>query len=484
MGRKPYEKLTLFGCAVTISALTACSNSKWQEVAPKTGDPIAEQQKAPTTPPLKEGDEVVVVTDRLPGRDHPDQPLEETEVTLERGDKGRVTDPNPKGKEGYVEITVVDTQSPKKPTKPILVPRPYVSPEPTKPTAEQEQADRFFMVQNVATEKARIYETCGEKKAAGVCIHRLVLETDMVAGEDTPATRSILGSFRVSQWYKFYQDREDQYPSFYAPGYPELPEAGASFTTWFAKKYLPQGKGKARGGFGWYTAHLVPNAQEQWTHGTFGWGEDGGKFIDATRDPQLNAKMNPRSEGCTRVENQAIAFAREILPKGAKVIKIYAKEGYRDEPLARYKSLPEFKWQWILTKEGINSPQAPRASASIVSKKNPSDNDILDEGTFTLNRTPHAVPFTNTGDPKTSQNGNLYAVPAAEMKGVFLVDEGRVVDYQHPKSLKVGGHADRKLPSVVISTDTKYTLARKRSKTEALQGREREERPRLQQGSK
>ncbi len=73
-----------------------------------------------------------------------------------------------------------------------------------------------------------------------------------------------------------------------------------------------------------------------------------------------------------------------------------------------------------------------------------------------MNHTPVAV------------EGNLYKVPASELKGVFLVDEGRVVGYQHPKSLKVGGHADRKLPSLVLSSDTSYTLARKKSKTETL----------------
>jgi hypothetical protein len=468
MGAKPYKKLTLFGCAVTISALTACSNSKWQEVAPKTGDPIAEQQKAPSTPPLKHGDEVVVVTDRLPGRDRPDQPLEETEITLERGDKVKVTDPNPKGKEGFVEVVVVDTRAPHRPEKPILLPREYVAPEQPPKTQEQDQADRYFMIQNVATEKSRIYENCVEKKSDGTCVHRLVLESEMTAGEDTPQKdrRTLLGSFRITQWYKFYQDKQDLFPSFYAPGYPKLPDEGASVQTWLSKKYLPEGKGQMRGAFGWYTAHLGPNAEEQWTHGTFGWGDDGDKFILVTREPKYS---HLRSAGCTRVENQAIAFAREVLAKGAKVIRIYAKEGYRDETLARYKTLPLLKWKWILTKEGINSPLAPTASAAKVSKKNPTDNDILDAGTFPLNHVPQAA------------EGNLYSVPQTELKGAFLVDEGRLVGYEHPKSLRVGGHADRKLPSLVLSNDTSYTLARKKSKTEVLKPSEGKAGPQPQQ---
>jgi len=374
-------------------------------------------------------------------------------VLLERGTQGRVTDANPKGHPGYVEITVVDTRSPKKPEQPVLVPREYVTTENVQPTAEQEQADKYFMIQNIATEKARIYEACAEKDAKGACLPRLLLETDMVAGQNTPATRSILGSFRALQWYKFYQDRSDEYPSFYAPDYPKAPDRGASYMTWLSKDYLPEGKGKARGVFGWYTAHLTPNAEEQWTHGTFGWSEDGDKFIKATRSKELNAKMDPRSEGCSRLENQAIAFSREVLPKGAKIIKIYAKEALRDSKLTRYKDQPILKWEWILTKEGVNSPEAPRSAKSVVEKKNPTSNDILDKGTYSLARTPHAVALKPGGHPRTTQTGNLYSVPVSEMKGVFLVDEGRLVGYEHPKSLKVGGHADRQLPSIVLGEE-------------------------------
>ncbi|MES2963201.1 MAG: hypothetical protein V4760_04865, partial [Bdellovibrionota bacterium] len=342
MGRKPSEKLTLLSCIVTISALTACSNSKWQEVAPKTGDPIAEQQKAPTTPPLKQGQEVVVIPDRLPGRTDPNQPLGETPITLEGGDRLRVKDPNPKGKEGYVEVVVVDTRAPSKPTQPILVPREYVAPEAPPKTQEQDQADRYFMIQNVATEKSRIYENCVSKKSDGSCVHRLILESEMTAGEDTRTKerRTLLGSFRITQWYKFYQDKQDLFPSFYAPGFPKLPDEGASVQTWLSKKYLPEGKGQMRGAFGWYTAHLGPNADEQWTHGTFGWSEDGDKFIRVTREPKYD---HLRSAGCTRIENQAIAFARDVMPKGSKVIRIYAKEGYRDEKLTQY-DFPVLKW--------------------------------------------------------------------------------------------------------------------------------------------
>ncbi|MEK7355058.1 MAG: hypothetical protein AAB250_01315, partial [Bdellovibrionota bacterium] len=272
---------------------------------------------------------------------------------------------------------------------------------------------------------------------------------------------------------------DDSYPSFYAPGFPQLPEEGASYAQWLSKKYLPQGKGVARGAFGWYTAHLEPNASEQWTHGTFGWGDDGDKFILATRDPKLNEAIDPRSYGCTRVENRSIAFAREILAKGAKVIRIYAKEGYRDQSLARYKDQPERKWNWVLTKEGINSPAAPKASAAAVAKTQPSDNDVLDSGTFLLDQTPDAIPFTNVGNARTTQNGNLYRVLVDEMKGAFLVDEGTLVGYEHPKSFEVGGHADRKLPTLVLSTDMRFTLAKKKSKSETL--KPPGDRPRLQQ---
>ena len=475
MGSRSHFKLTLLSTSVTVCALAlaACGNAQWHEVpSSNTGDVIADQQKVPNTTPLQPGQDVHVSSDRLPGRTNPSAPIDESTPILDRNDTLRVIDPNPKGKEGYVEVVVVDTKNPNKPAEPVYVPREFVSPDPVAPTNEQKAADRYFMIQNIATEKVRVYETCGAKKTATECVHRMILEADMTAGEDTPTKtkRTILGSYRVSQWFKFYEDKRGLFPSWYSSNLPELPAPGASIQTWMSQSLLPNGKGSMRGSFGWYTAHLEPNASEQWTHGTFGWGADGDRYIQMTRDPGLNIIMDPRSQGCTRLENQAIAFVREIMPRGARIIKIYAKEAYRDEKREQYANLPMAKWDWILTKEGINSKNAPTSAKAEVENRKVPSSEILESGTYLLDQMPDAVPLTNSGDPRSSGNGNLYDIDPASFKGVFVVDEGRLVGYSHPKELKVGGHADHQIPSIMISTDSKVVYPKLRTKPAPVTG--------------
>jgi hypothetical protein len=425
MSNKMKLSLTIFSVTATFFAtgLTACGNSKWHEVARHTGDPVAEQQTTDTKArDLRPGQPVTTAPERVIVQKDAEQPSEE-DIVLDRNEPVIVLDPTPVGKDGSVKVITVDD-------KEGYVPPQYLE---TKPV-ELKPEDKFFMIQNIATEKVRVYRNCATKDADGTCHHQMILETDMTAGEDTPdkTRRSILGSYTIEKWIKFYEDGEKAFPSWYDPKYPMPPKAGADITDWMTnKKYLPNGKGSMRGSFGWYTAYVGPDASEQWTHGTFGWGADGGKFIDASKD----TKMDLRSRGCTRVENQAIAFMREYMPIRSKIFKVYAKEAVKDETLARYQKAGQ-KWSWILTKDGVRSTTATSGAKQNASKE---EDEILEKGSYSLDQKPKVA------------KGNVYKIKAESFKGVFNIDEGRLVGYEHPKEIRVQGQKPYKLSSLVTS---------------------------------
>ncbi len=436
--------------SAALAALVACNRSQWHEVTatPNTGDQFAEPQVAPRqAAPMRRGDQGFVSTDHLPARTSVKQAPEQAAAHLERNDKIQIVDPAPEGDEGSVEAVVVDTQQPDLKGKTVILAKQYIAHEPVVPSNDDNDRDKYFMIQNIATERVRVYRNCVSKDAAGACVHKMVFETEMTAGENTPdqTRRTILGSYRIQRWFKFYEDHAHYFPSFYSPAYPPLPKLGshADLKDWMSPKLLPPEKGGVmRGSFGWYTAYLTPDASNQWTHGTFGWAEDGEKFIRAVKDPANDQIQDAKSQGCTRVENQAIALMREILPAGTRVIKIYAREDYADKSRARYVTSSPAKWNWVLTKK--IAADAPKSSV-----KNAADagrDEILDRGTYVLNQMPTAVAFDAAGDV-----GNLYKVSAPSMKGVFLIDEGRLVGYQHPSTLKIGGEKDHGLPSIAIS---------------------------------
>ena len=433
-------------------ALAACSGSKWHEApnTQQTGDTFAEQQKSPDTQPVKARDPVFVSTDHLPVRKKNTPKNQPPDGHLERNDKVVVTDENPDGEDGSLQGVVVDTDQPDLKGEKVTFPKGYVSHAPIVPSNEANDRDRYFMIQNIATQKVRLYRNCASKDSQGACVHKMVLETDMTAGEDTPdkSRRTILGSYRLEKWFKFYEDHAGFFPSFYAPGLAKLPEPGKSLEDWMSPKLLPKKGGVMRGSFGWYTAYLEPNANNQWTHGTFGWGKDGGKFIDAVKDPSNENLQDVRSQGCTRVENQVIALFREILPPGTRILKIYAKEGYGSSNLDRYKTASPAKWSWVLTKK--NGEDAPKSGLKYAPSKGHND-EILDHGVYTLDQMPTAIPFDPKSNGRNEENGNVYNLPESSLKGVFLIDEGRLAGYSHPAELKIGGMPDYSLPSVVIS---------------------------------
>lgn len=465
---KPSKGLVLstsiLSATLFAALLSGCTPARWQETrAPRTGDEIAER-KVTDNPPTEEGQTGYVVTDRLRVLTDPNQPWEEANLILERNDKVRILDPKPQGPDGLIKVIILETNQPVKPTQPVYVPRLYIGREPAQQTAEEADADRYFVIQNVATEKLRVYERCKPKN----CAHRLILETDMVAGQDTPDLRyrTILGSYRITEWFKFYEDVDHDFPSWFNPLYPDTPTPGASLSSWLSPEVMPKGRGDERGSFGWYTAKIGPNAYAQWTHGTLGWGAEGDRFIRLTRLPAPEGYI--RSRGCTRVENQAIAFMREILPVGTRVIKVYAKEALRDPTLAKYKDAGA-KWDWILTKEGVDT-NGPKAGRESVLAQNVRETDVLEIGSYALDQKPDAVPFKRAAGGSYNENGNLYDVPESKFKGYLIVDEGRLVNYQHPSVLFVGGHSDHALPSFVLSKDSKISFPVSKTKQEILNG--------------
>lgn len=462
-------RLPLYGLALVIltSSLVACSQSRWREVAPEppvtvTGDPIAEGQKLPTPPALDRNKDGFVIPDRLRGRDNPDQNPDDSQVILDRNDRVVIVDSTPRGSECLIQIRTVQTNDPNARDRTVWVPCDRISPTPVQPTREQRAADRYFMIQNIATEKVRIYERCTSGPG---CAHRLVMETDMVAGRDDSPT--ILGSFRVTSWFKFYEDHQGNYPSWYNPSYPALPPPGSDLLAWTSRSLLPNGRGLGRGKFGWYTAHVGPDARAQWTHGTIGWGADGSKFITRISNAEAaELDSDPRSAGCTRIENQAIAFAREILPAGSKIIKVYAKEAYRNPARPSYQGLTPVKYDWILTKEGVDVDGPLSSRASVLARGVP-ESEYLEQGSYVLDQMPDAVPFR---DGRGEQFGNLYGLPESSLRGYYLVDEGRFVGYRHPRELPIGGHRERRLPPLMLSNDSNLSLPTADGKIETLRG--------------
>lgn len=340
---------------------------------------------------------------------------------------------------------------------------------------------KYFTVLNVATETLRIYERqCLDNS----CPHKMIMETEVVVGEDRdhPAAekgkgRSVLGSYRLTGWAKFYQDAEAHYPAWYREGYPALPEVGAGFNKWLKNDFMPadaNGKkhGSMRGAFGWYAGFVAPNPLGQWTHGTVGWGEDKDAYIKKVKNLVTNIISNPRSSGCTRNNNEAIAFIRQLIDTGAPMIKIYAREALQDPSLVNYR-VDTQEWQYILTKKAGEKSDRAEVLASlkvtgaevdafwatkraggemIIDPKSPL-NQILEVGTYTVDTQPTIIEYTpgeKMGKIKRSvgRKGNVYGIKTADMaSGVFYADTGMLSGYHHPKTvLEVSGFEDEETP--------------------------------------
>lgn len=405
---------------------------------------------------------------------------------LSLNDKVKVVNPTVIYPQGFIEIRIVRTHDPMEPSEKYFVKAEFISP---KVVDYKEFKGKYFVVVNVASETLRLYEkTCADNS----CPNKMIMESEVVVGEDVDNAkenkgkgRSILGSYRVIGWTKFYQDPEGHYPAWYREGYPEVPSAEAGWNEWFSKKIMPKDEfgsksGKVRGAFGWYTAFVTPEPYGQWTHGTLGWGSDKDKFIKQVKKTLINVISDPRSSGCTRNNNEAIAFLRKMIDVGAPIIKIYAREEILDPMLNDYPN-PTAEWKYILTKnkshlvdreDVLKSLKIPSAELDlfwetkqlgggiIFDPKNPL-NDILEVGTYELDSHPDAIPYT-PGEKltklsrKIGRKGNVYGIKEKEMHGVFYVDAGVLENYAHPDSvLESAGFSDEMTPPWMNSVNLK-----------------------------
>ncbi len=347
---------------------------------------------------------------------------------------------------GFVEIEIVDSYAEIKPgyeDAKLYVAAKYLS-KSTNPDERIAKAQKYFMIQNIASEKLRIYEKMCDD---GNCQHKLVLETDVAVGEPGKHA-SALGYYHISSWHKFYQDGAGRYPSWYHPNYPMPPEPGAGIFKWMDDKFLPYEGAELRGAFGWFTAKVAPNSYYQWTHGTMGWGSDKKKFIDATRGIWANLFADPRSHGCTRTDNESIAYIRELLEVGTPIIKVYAREAYEDPSRMQYSEQAE-PWEYILTKNGAQR-DGQKADAETVLESGTPSSEILEHGRYMVDRYPNAKAFLGgNGGAKSGSAANVYGLKHEDMRGVFFVDSGKLANYAHPRVLRIGGYQSVDLPVYV-----------------------------------
>ncbi|MEQ1876627.1 MAG: L,D-transpeptidase family protein [Bdellovibrionia bacterium] len=388
---------------------------------------------------LKDGEVLYVQTDDLYVRAEPSRTAEIL-GKLKLNDQVRKLGTSAAGSE-FVQVEVVKSKARIKQSVAYYVGFRYLdkTPQseedttvaPTKPG--QKNDDSLFVIQNVATEKLRVYQkTCtGES-----CKNKMILETEIVVGEANNDTHTVLGSFRIAKWVKFYQDGAGLYPSWYDPNYPAMPERGKGFGAWRDEKVLPNGKGAMRGAFGWYTALVGPNSHNQWTHGTIGWGVDKDKYIRLPRKWYVNLFADPRSHGCTRTDNESIAYLRHLLPVGTPIFKIYTNEALYDSNLKDYPKASK-PWNYIMTKNGVRV-DGQKADRDEVLKTGTPQNQWLEEGTYQAKQY-----------PETRKLSDRYKAGKENISGTFYVDVGLLDGYSHPKTLDIGGSKEP-LPAYLL----------------------------------
>lgn len=352
-------------------------------------------------------------------------------------------------------------------------------------TQEVTGAGKYFVIQNVATEVTRVYERC---TTTPDCPHRLVLETEMVVGRPEEGTRddryaftTWLGHARISEWIKFYQDGQAHYPHWYRAGQSlsSIPEkapgnaAGKPDPSFFwARKWTTkdgQGKDTIYGAFGWYAAKVTPGGADeglnyQWMHGTIGWASDKQAPIQLTRTFMLNLFSNPGSAGCTRLSNGQVSFMRHLLPVGTDIYRVYAKEATRQDPCAarnfwrtckQENIIPQYAnqrspkpWEYIMLTDGAQRSGGLTADADTIRRMGvpviPGSN-LIERGTVEIDQYPTPISLDYLQTAASGKSGDRYRIDEetgrspTNFRGVFLVEEGRFVDYAHPSPQATGG---------------------------------------------
>lgn len=359
----------------------------------------------------------------------------------------------------------------------------------------------YFVIQNVATERTRVYKRCDTSPS---CAHQLIFESKMVVGRPEEGTeknehafKTMIGHSRISEWIKFYQDGKAHYPFWYKKGQaissipPKAPlnsKGQPDGTLSWGKAWQTKVNGQSTiyGAFGWYAAKLYPavgtyGVDAQWMHGTIGWGSDGDAAIELTRSMLLNIFSDPGSAGCTRLSNASISYLRHLLPAGTDIYRVYAREATRENPclsksfwgscrqeniLSPYRNLPLSRaWSFtMLTDEaqksgGISADYNSIARSGIVARDGV---NVLERGVYQVDQYPNAVESDYRYQPSTGRTGDRYSLDdpfgnnPTQFVGHYLVDEGRFVNYQHPinKKIPMGGLAEfrKSLPTHLQTT--------------------------------
>ena len=450
--------------SLLILTLTSCGKAPEATKLSHTGDETYELMVGSISArsEVKEGESYYITTSRLRVRSSDEiiNTKENNNIVghLNINDQVKVINNGNDLRDNLVEVEIISTKSKIKDSDSYYVSYQYLDSKKSK-IKERAKSSKYYIVQNLATERLRVYK---RQCMDGSCPSKMIFETEMVIGERTKkgGTLTSVGSFQILAWKKFYQDYAGKYPSWWRDSYPVPPEAGGSALKWFRKKYMPKvngkRKGEMRGAFGWYTAHvgymsggrLRKDPSGQWTHGTIGWGVDKKRYIQKTKKFWINVVSDPRSHGCSRVDNESIAYMHEILPVGTPLIKIYAKEALQDQNLTRYSEKTK-KWDYILTKE-----KKGKAGRNAVLRRGITGRRILEEGTASIDIYPNIIEYTpgeklSNFRTKTKQTGNVYGIHSKKMKGVFYIDTGMVKNYRHPrdKNIKVSGTKSEIVPS-------------------------------------
>ncbi len=465
VGRSSRNLIALI-CAATILGGCGKKSDSEDAPAPHTGNIVFENDKAPASEQPSEEKEngqiqkttvlraapdsttYYVHINQLNVRSSPEENAVNIVGRLVLNDEVKIIDIVPNSV--FVQIEISHSSEKIAAAEKYFVSREYLSDKKNVVKAN-EAVSRYFMIQNIATEKLRVYEKGCEQ---GSCPHKLVLEADMAAGEKTSNRERMtsLGYFHIDNWIKFYQDGGEVYPSWYDPALPPPPGPHAGVLSWTSRSVLPKNStAKVRGAFGWYAAMVSPNSHNQWTHGTLGWGVDKDKYIRATRGFWANLFTDPRSHGCSRTDNETIAYVRHLLPAGTPFMKVYAIEELADSTLSRYPEKTK-NWDYIMTKRGVRASNGEEADRAVILALNVPKADWLEEGTYTVHIMPTVKKFkSGSAGAVASKNGNVYGLDQSEMRGQFLVDEGRLVNYAHPANLSVGGYGRDAMPAFAIA---------------------------------
>ncbi|MDZ4082924.1 MAG: hypothetical protein U1E10_08315, partial [Bdellovibrionales bacterium] len=142
-----------------------------------------------------------------------------------------------------------------------------------------------------------------------------------------------------------------------------------------------------------------------------------------------------------RVDNESIAYLRSLVPVGTPLIKIYAREAYRDPSRSIYPKNAG-RWEYILTKNGHQAKNNHQLAdrATVLNQGTP-QSEWLDQGVYEVDQMPDVA------------DGDLYKLGGSAFNGHFVVDEGTVVNYRHPSNLKRGGYSDQLVPTYMVSSN-------------------------------